>query len=228
MRLFKIFALIAVSLWTFSIWTEYLNAQDNSQTQSPLSQNFWKWEAEGRLKLIDSILDDEYIAKARQDFHKTNLEILAAHLVELQTHAYGMPENFKTPSVYFTPLRGDANGVYMPMDQAIYINAKMQWASLNFERFIEVILHENMHHILTFGHQAIGEGDMLFKDLELLRNVGLSPSDKNVMHRDLQEDVAYRAERAARYAGIMNAGLSAWDMSTRMQEIRVIKEDANR
>jgi hypothetical protein len=42
-----------------------------------------------------------------------------------------------------------------------------------------------------------------------------------------QELVAYRTERAGRYAGILDGELSTWEMSARMQEIRALKKKAN-
>jgi hypothetical protein len=41
-----------------------------------------------------------------------------------------------------------------------------------------------------------------------------------------QELVAYRTQRAARYAGIIDSDLSTWEMSARMQEIRVLTKQA--
>ena len=104
----------------------------------------------------------------------------------------------------------------------------MKWEDLPFERFAEVIFHENMHHIMSLYSEKFGGDDLLYNDFEVLRLAAIEAESGQNMHGgNLQEEVAYRSQRAARYAGIIDSDLSAWEMTTRMQEIRSLSAQMN-
>lgn len=249
----KVASLLLLSLWSLWAWHGYFQKKNATQTVivsisddeamvvsdthsvARLTNNFWEWEATGRLALIDSLLDDEALVQTRRRWmiDKTNLMDKANHLIDLQMKAYGLDGLIKRADVQLIPLRGDANGLYIPTDGTIYLNSKMQWQSLSFERFVEVVLHENMHHIMTYAITAFSEKDPLRGDFEALvqaaffhKTHGMANDQVEPQTVNPQELVAYKTQRAARYAGIIGSKLSAWEMSTRTQEIRVIKRDA--
>ncbi len=249
----KIAALIAVSAWSFAMWQGYFEKKNTATTilievdggnnvavspfqQTPkLTQKFWKWEAAGRLRLIDTLIDDKALINARLNWtsERVDLDKKADHLIALQMQSYRLPETLEPPRVEIIPLRGDANGLYIPSERTIYLNSKMQWESLSYERFVEVVLHENMHHIMTYAMTVFSEEDPLRQDFLALTQSAFF-HNHNGMGNDRvepttvnpQELVAYRTQRAARYAGIVDAGLSTWEMSARMQEIRVLTKKA--
>lgn len=256
--LFKAIALLAVTVWTASIWLSYADKKNQAESQAEeayiyqsaelpqipqpkepksfLTQAFWQWEAKGRLRLIDMLLEDEQLAEARNNWQtdRDNLEKMARHITDIQLQAYAMDGRLQPVIIEFIPLKGDGNGLYKPQQATMYLNTKMQWDHLPFERFLEVVLHENMHHIMTTGHKAFGDQDVLKPDFKALAEVayfhqagGMAQNGREMPQVNPQELVAYRTQRAARYAGILGSDtLSAWEMSTRMQEIRVISKDA--
>jgi hypothetical protein len=200
-----------------------------------LTENFWKWEAEGRLNLIDAMIDDEVLVSARNNWAEAriNLDQKAKHLIDLQMKAYGFDGQLEAAMVEIIPLRSDANGLYIPSDRTIYLNSKMQWEELSYERFVEVVLHENMHHIMTFAMSVFSEHDPLRQDFMALtqsaffhKSHGMGNDRVEPANVNPQELVAYRTQRAARYAGIIGSDLSTWEMSARTQEIRVLTEQA--
>ena len=250
----KIITLVLLSAWSVTMWAQYFDKKSNQQTTITIEQddgsdysvsvpkapvmitdNFWQWEARGRLNLIDQLLDDDQLSTARQDWSHNDHNILelARHVTNIQNEAYGLSGKLPEAKIEVIPMRGDANGLYKPNMATIYLNSRMRWEDLPFERFMEVVLHENMHHIMTRGIVAFDEDDLLRSDFEALIAAaffhdthGMAQDGREIAQVNPQELVAYRTQRAARYTGIMDAGLSAWDMSTRMQEIRVITRDA--
>jgi len=205
----QILSLLSITIWSVTVWASYLDARGAQiPDRYELSDDFWTWEAQGLLNLIDGIIDIE-----RAD----DLNKFAHTLITLQNTAYGV--DIETPSLRFVEMRAGANGLYVPEDKTIYLNAKMDWNALPIERFAEVVLHENMHHILT--HSGIDNNDFKYlsavgfhhRELAMDNNHDLNP----------QENVAYRTQRAGRYVALNHRDLSTWEISTRMQEIRVIK-----
>ncbi len=248
MSKFQIFALLVVSAWSISMWVGYFDKKhmpeiitsehDNYTTpvatkadRRGLSKEFIVWEAKGRLSLINEILDNSIITAARNNWIlHTDILNVAKIITELQVKSYGFDDSFRPADIRVIQLRGDANGVYIPTDATIFLNDKMNWNNLPFERFVEVVLHENMHHIMTYAITYFDVDHPLRHDFELLAQAAFH-HDHNGMANDrvepfnsnLQELIAYKTQRAARYAGIYDADLTAWEMSKRTQEIRVIK-----
>lgn len=254
MKIIKIVSLLILASWSIWAWKGYFQKKNTppntivisidgeadiivpeQKSKSHLTNNFWKWEAEGRLNLIDLMLDDEKLANNRNNWSddKTDLRDKAKHIITIQLAAYGLHGKIKQPDIQLIPLRADANGLYIASDRTIYLNSKMQWQSLSFERFVEVVLHENMHHIITYAitafdvnHGLRGDFEALVQSAFVYTKHGMANENREPQNVNPQELVAYRTQRAARYAGIIGANLSAWEMSTRTQEIRVIKRDA--
>jgi len=249
----QIFMLLVLSAWSITMWVGYFDKQESANVvyvevddetvlkadarkSKALSPDFWKWEAQGRLRLVDVLLDDKTLAQARTAWHQNNVESLkhlAVYVTDLQNEAYGFKGGLKPANIQIIPLRGDANGLYVPTEASIYLNSKMQWGGLPFERFMEVVLHENMHHIMTRGITAMTEHDPRRSDFESLiaaaffhDMTGMANDNQRMYQVNPQELVAYRTQRAARYAGIMGAHLMPEEMTARMQEIRVIRDDA--
>lgn len=250
--MFRFVALAIVSLWAASVWyermktpsapatevvSEVANNSDNNEIvfdHSQLTDAFWQWEAEHRLALIDRLLDDEQIVLARTNWkqHKNVMEV-AKYLVQLQQEAYEVDALFHPPLITLIPMRGDANGLYIPQEKSLYINSKMQWNKLPFERFVEVVLHENMHHIMTQTGIHLSAENPLKQDFLALASAaffhnsnGMAQDRLDIPQANIQELVAWRTQRAARYAGILDSNLSAWEMTTRMQEIRGLQKAA--
>ena len=208
----KIISLCAITLWSVTVWASYFDAKYNHIPDNyELSDDFWAWEAQGRLNLIDAIIDVEFDG---------DLNELAQKLITLQNDAYGV--EIKAPKLRFVQMRPEANGLYVPADKTIYLNAKMDWNALSIERFAEVILHENMHHILT--HSGIEQDDFKYLSAVGFHHHELAMDDKIL---NPQEHVAYRTQRAGRYVGLNQRDLSTWEISARIQEIRAIKSRAN-
>lgn len=253
MNKFQIIILIVTAVWSASMWHGYFQKKNAARTVvietahegdvalSPfenmpkLTANFWKWEAKGRLSLIDLLVDDEVMRQTRKGWNDDNINLvtMAEHLITLQMQAYGLQQGLSPAQVKIIPLRGDANGLYIPSDRTIYLNSKMRWDNLSFERFVEVVLHENMHHIMTFAMTVFSEQDPLRQDFLALTqsaffhgHSGMANDIREPANVNPQELVAYRTQRAARYAGIIGSDLSAWEMSARTQEIRVLTQQA--
>ncbi len=207
----KILSLTVLTIWSAAVWASYFNLKDNQiPLDYELSEKFWQWEAQGQLNLIDNVLDVPI---------DNDLLVMANTLIKLQNKAYNV--DIIAPKIIFMALRGEANGLYVPEDKTIYLNTKMDWNELPIERFAEVVLHENMHHILT--HSGI-ESD----DFKYLSAVGFHHHTLAMDHKTLnpQEYVAYQAQRAGRYVGLSQQNLSTWEISALMQEIRVIQKEA--
>jgi hypothetical protein len=249
----QVILLVALSVWSFTMWMGYFDKKNtanivvveveddtvieaDARKFKALSPDFWTWEAQGRLKLVDILLDDETLTTARLNWKQNNpeaLKNLAVHATNLQLKAYGFYEGLKPATIQIIPLRGDANGLYVPTEASIYLNSKMQWGGLPFERFMEVVLHENMHHIMTRGITAMSENDPRRDDFESLiaaaffhDMTGMANDNQRMYQVNPQELVAYNTQRAGRYAGIMGAGLMPGEMTARMQEIRVMRNKA--
>ena len=208
----KVISLCVLNLGSITVWASYFDAKDNYILANyELSDDFWAWEARGRLALIDGVLDFE---------PSDDLTATAHNLIQIQNTAYDV--GITAPQVIFTALRGEANGLYVPADKTIYLNTKMNWNDLPFERFAEVVLHENMHHILTHSN-------MDRDDFKYLSVVGFHHHDFAMDNKTLnpQEYVAYRTQRAGRYVGLSQRDLSTWETSARTQEIRMIRLKAN-
>lgn len=203
-----------------------------------LTHDFWQWEAQGRLQLIDAIMADESLVNDRNNWMETpktaeEIETRVEYLLDAQMAAYDVLGKFPNAKVKFMPLRGDANGLYIPQEQTIYLNSRMKWEELPYERFVEVILHENMHHIMTRMISAMDKEDYLYGDFMALARAayfhdanGMAHDVRDIYQVNPQETVAWSVQRAARYAGIIGSDLSAWEMSARTQEIRAISERA--
>ena len=249
---------------TVSVWIEYLNARsdrfaeaqhhaeqnmamlDNPsqeeteiiRPEEQLTNNFWQWEAQGRLGMIDVLLDHPDMVAARKMWGKDDLvwdDLLSKvkTLIDIQNKAYGVDKRFHQVAVQNMPLRGDANGLYVPQSKTIYLNTRMDWDRLSFERFVEVVLHENMHHIMTHMGATLHQKDDLYGDFASLTRAayfhdtsGMAQDQNDLYQANLQELVAWRTQRAARYAGIIGSDLTVWDMSARTQEIRNISKQA--
>lgn len=213
----KIITLGIVSLWSIQVWALYFDAKNivNRYQADSLSDAFWQWEAQGRLSLIDAVLYDNSEMADLPDF--------AESLAVRQNEAYGMPADFVPAKIVFTPLKGEANGFYAPEEGIVMLNSRMDWHSLPGRRLTEVILHENMHHILSHYAAYLDEDANLYNDF-----VSLSMAARNPENPRLQEEVAYRAQRVGLYASL-GAGndRSAWDVSALMGEINLVKETAN-
>ncbi len=247
----QIFTLIGVSIWAVFMWIGYFDKKntpivvvvgdvinaDQTYVNSPLkrgiSEQFWVWESQSRLNLIDVIIEDKELSHLRKNWNedKGDLADKANHLISFHLEAYNFKDKLEPPHVEFIPLRGDANGLYVPQDRTLYLNSKIKWQSIDFERFIEVVLHENMHHIMTYGHSVLSKDDPLYNDLEILAYAAFFHDDMaqdthEMVQVNPQELVAYRTERAGRYAGILDADLSTWQISTRMQEIKSLRKKA--
>ena len=247
----KYYALAVLMCLTLIVWCNYFTKRNIHQNSfmvevlttdkkadivyqsTYLSDEFWQWEAKGRIQLVDLIMDEKQLNIERENTSrsKNNLNNLANKLIRYQLLAYGVETMIKPPKLIFTPLRLTANGLYVPSDKTIYINSKIKWEDLSYERFIEVVLHENMHHILTYIVDRIYEGHPLKKDFMKLAVAAqtsqtLANINKGVVAVNIQELVAYKAQRAARYAGITGNSLSAWEMSIRTQEIRLMIKEA--
>lgn len=227
-NIIKYSALVLVTLASIYVWSLYFEKKNTPQimvVDTQITDSFWKWEAIGRLNFIDTLLDNEILVKSRAGWGNSeiNLQEYANDIAVLQIKSYGFSKKLKPAFIKFISLRGDANGLYIPSESTIYLNDRMQWKQLPFERFLEVLLHENMHHILTNGFMDFNENDPLRRDFEILNNVAFHQDGENIKTNP-QEMVAYRSQRAARYAGIIGNEISVWDMMARMQEIKSIKK----
>jgi hypothetical protein len=203
-----------------------------------LTDAFWSWEAQGRLNLIDRILDDQKLTSYRQNWSRESIsqeDLIkkAQYLIDVQNESYGVTTRFDAPHMAFIPLRGDANGLYVPQDKTIYLNSRMKWDDLAFERFLEVVFHENMHHIMTSMGATLGHENALHGDFTALAlsayyhdTSGMAQDQTDLYQVNPQELVAWRTQRAARYAGILGAGMDALEMTARMQELRHIRSKA--
>jgi hypothetical protein len=250
----QIFTLIGVSVWAMFMWVGYFDKKntpivvvvdDGGDVEQSLtlagntfkrgiSKDFWIWESQSRLNLIDFLIEDPKLSHLRKNWNNDKGDLIAKadHLISFHLDAYGFKDKLEPPHIEFIPLRGDANGLYIPQDKTLYLNSKIQWKSINFERFVEVILHENMHHIMTHGHGVLSKDHPLYSDFKTLAYAaffhdGMAQDTHEVTQVNPQELVAYRTERAGRYAGILDGELSTWEMSARMQEIRALKKKAN-
>ena len=168
-----------------------------------------------------------------EDIDISELISKAEIMIAIQNEAYGVEGRFSPVTVRLSPLRGDANGLYIPQDHTIFLNSRMDWAQLSFERFVEVVLHENMHHIMTRMGYSLHEKDDLYGDFVALNRAayfhdisGMAQDSTDIYLANLQELVAWRTQRAARYAGIIGSDLTVWEMSARTQEIRKITAEA--
>ena len=205
----QILSLFAITIWSVTVWASYFDVRGaHIPDDYELSDGFWAWEVQGRLNLIDGIID----VQSNDDLNK-----FAQTLITLQNTAYGV--DIETPSLRFVEMRPQANGLYVPDDKTIYLNAKMDWSALSVERFAEVVLHENMHHILT--HSGIDNNDFKYLSAVGFHHRELAMDDNHDLNP--QENVAYRTQRAGRYVALNHRDLSTWNISTRMQEIRAIK-----
>lgn len=247
-------------LATILVWTHYFEVRQQSTSNSQelsdsiaqnaeqfggvtdgkmsLSDAFWEWEAQGRLNLIDRILDDEQLVTWRdswvQQGDENNALIEKAHyILGIQNESYGVQESLEPVKILMTPLRGDANGLYIPQDQTIYLNSRMKWSELPYERYLEVILHENMHHIMTRMMWTLKTDDVLYQDFMALTSAayfhdqsGMAQDTDDLYQVNPQEIVAWHAQRAARYAGILGANIDAWQMTSRMQELKYLRGQA--
>ena len=197
-----------------------------------LTPLFWNWEAEGRKALIDMLLDDTYMTQAREDWQtgdKIDLEDLARHIMVIQAQAYNL-NDITHARLVFTQLRGDANGLYVPEDATLYLNSKMRWDNLPFERFVEVVLHENMHHLLTKAVSSVDSRHTLYRDFMVMHLVGhyhtelafegQGRGDGHHAKNNPQEHVAYQMQEAAALAGIWNASVNPENMSAGLDSIR--------
>lgn len=261
------YVLFALTLMgTISVWMSYFEARDQRREavamaavengfdmadgqsrevieipapkKAQLTNNFWKWEAQGRLTLIDFSLDDEALVSFRQNWQKERLDqaqLLEStrYLIDMQNKAYGVEGRFEPAELKFIPLRGDANGLYVPQEQVIYLNTRMKWDQLPFERFVEVIFHENMHHIMTRMGATLDRHDFLFGDFASLTraayfhgSIGMAQDSTDLYQTNPQELVAWKTQRAARYVGIFGSDLDALEMTARLQEIRRIRAKA--
>lgn len=203
-----------------------------------LTQQFWEWEAQGRLNMIDTLLAHTDMVRYRKTWNSesaalNDLVAKADILIAIQNKSYGVEGRFPPVTLQLAPLRGDANGLYVPQSQTIFLNSRMDWQKLSFERFVEVVLHENMHHIMTRMGSTMHEDDGLYGDFASLTRAayfhdvtGMAQDHTDVYQANLQELVAWRTQRAARYAGIFGSDLTVWDMSARTQEIRNITKQA--
>lgn len=245
----QIIALISVSIWAVFMWIGYFDKKNTpiivvveepmdvntaqASFKRGISKDFWIWESQSRLNLIDALIEDETLSYLRKNWNedKGDLTDKANHLISFHLKAYGFENKLEPPHVEFIPLRGDANGLYVPQDRALYLNSKIKWQGVDFERFVEVVLHENMHHIMTYGHSVLSKDDPLYNDLETLAYAAFFHGDMaqdvhEIAQVNPQELVAYRTERAGRYAGILDSDLSTWQISTRMQEIKSLRKKA--
>ena len=245
----QIIALISVSIWAVFMWIGYFDKKntpiivvvdepmdvDTAQAsfKRGISKDFWIWESQSRLNLIDALIEDKKLSYLRKHWNedKEDLAEKANHLISFHLKAYGFKDKLEPPHVEFIPLRGDANGLYVPQDRTLYLNSKIKWQGIDFERFVEVVLHENMHHIMTYGHSVLSKDDPLYGDLETLAYAAFFHGDMAQDTREIaqvnpQELVAYRTERAGRYAGILDSDLSTWQISTRMQESKSLRKKA--
>lgn len=224
---------LAVDVYSYATPEDAIFIPQYPVIEKGLSDQFWEWEAQGRLALIDHVLDDERIVKARKTWntkeHDTeSITAEAMHLITIQNASYDAEDHLQPPRVKFIALRGDANGLYVPEEETIFLNSKMQWNALPFERFVEVVLHENMHHIMTRMGTVLSASDILYNDFRLLERsayhhiIGMAQDTQDVYQANPQELVAWRVQRAGRYAGIIGADLSVWEMTNRTQEIRGI------
>lgn len=232
----KIIILVMLSIWAISMWAmTFKKAVTPIEIDLTLSDDFKEWEVRSRLLLIDTIIDDVTMAKVRQHWHTNTIDLqsFAKMVIDIQNNAYGF-RNISLPRIHFVTLRGDANGLYIPQDQTIYINSKMHWSDLPFERFVSVVLHENMHHIMTQGLDYFDDKNhSLYSDFVMLAHVaylaqnGLADNIVQGHSNDNpQEWIAYRAQRASRFAGVLHSNLPSWDMSNRINELDILRGDA--
>jgi len=249
----KWFLLIALSVWSISNWATYFDRKNTETVEyvyqsdikevvietpraKSLTDNFWTWESVGRLKLIDRLLDDPQLTQARQkwgDQTISDLKKLALYTSNIQYESYDFASALQPAGVEIIPLRGDANGLYIPTESTLYLNSRVDWANVSFERFMEVVLHENMHHIMTHtitvmdeSHYMRGDFEALFSAAFVHKKFGMAKDSHEVHQVNPQELVAYRTQRASRYAGIIDSDLSPEEMTARMQEIRVVRKKA--
>ncbi len=232
--------IIFLSLWAVSMWGGYWykmhdkNQRIEQALYHKISDGFWEWESAARLRLIDDLLDNPDIVQMRRAWgagDDIDLIAMAKTIMKIQNKAYGFDGGFNPARVALSSMRGDANGVYIANDKALYINNNIQWQHIDFERFVGVVLHENMHHILTNMYRDMDEDNKLYQDFETFAYIAamhdeLGQKSYAMMTDNTQEKVAYQTERAARYAALNEANLSVWQITTRMQEIRVLREEA--
>lgn len=249
----KWFLLIALSIWSISNWVTYFDIKNTPQVETvyvgsserveiatppskALTDNFWKWESVGRLTLIDKLLDDQKLTHARKEWGNysiADLKNLALYITNIQRESYDFAARIKPAEIEMIPLRGDANGLYIPSESVFYLNSRVNWSNVPFEQFMEVVLHENMHHIMTHSISVLDENHYMYGDFQSLFSAafmhsgsGMAKDSREIYQVNPQELVAYRTERASRYAGILDGDLHPEEMTARMQEIRAIRKKA--
>jgi hypothetical protein len=226
-------ALFLITLWAVAIWSGFYIKKSNAAVQWAEfipSNAFAQWEAEGRLNLIDSLLYDEVLVSYRKNWGKGDKDLiaLADYIINLQMNAYGI-KSLKPAKLKIIPMTGNANGFYAVDEKVIFLNDLMKWTELPIERFFEVVLHENMHHILTYAIKSMDKKDLLYSDFKGFYYSGMA--SKEMQHHDIhnnpQELVAYQSQRAGRYVGLFHSDLSVWAISERTKEINEISKILN-
>lgn len=185
------------------------------------SDDFWAWELEKRLNLVDALVRDPVLSQARyqwgiRPFTEAQMLLLARHIRDVQMRAYS--DTHKLPGLTAPYLGlaalwvGDARGVYLQAKKTVLINTTLDWATLPFDDFVATILHETAHHIYAgLGSQMHDEAhaDSVsedFRDDAVILWLN-TPKGGHVYFGDYytlnpQERLAWDAQNMARFTGL--------------------------
>lgn len=138
--------------------TQMYNTQDMAMlfAHHKFSDDFWAWELEKRLKLVDQLVRDPVLSQARYqwglgEINKVQRLNIARHIRDIQVAAYRDTHKLSgitAPYLGFAALWvKDARGLYQQAQDMILVNDSVDWAALPFDDFVATILHETAHHI---------------------------------------------------------------------------------
>lgn len=206
------------------------------------SDDFWAWELDRRLALIDNLVRDPYLSQARLQWGKEGMsqaEMLhvARYIRDMQVDAYrdmALMPNLQPPYLGFATLWViQARGVYQQTQQMVLINEAVDWDQLHFDDLASVVLHETAHHIYAYlGHQIAHNHihvsqDMMDDGVILWLN---TPKGGHVYFGDAyglnpQERLAWDAQEMADFIGLdIRRATSLNSLSQRFAALEALKQ----
>lgn len=205
------------------------------------SDEFWAWELDKRLDLIDRLVGDADLSQARLDWGKRGLSRyemlgLARAIRDHQIAAYQDAEinpGLSVPYLGFAALWiPDARGVYLQNRGTILINNSVEWEFLSFDDFAATILHEVAHHIYASFGYGVAHDSVLVSEAMTDDAVVLwlnTPKGGHVYFGEAyslnpQERLAWDAQGMAEFIGLEHrAATSMTSLSERFRALEALK-----